>query len=540
MSEDASSPGPGPDIAESPVPRLVAWPPPGLERLRGDLWEVVDRLAVGGIFTLPLLATQTLPQDPWRLGIYGDAWWIVLVTSIAGLSFMLAGYFQLLRLLWRWRVAAGRGYRARTVALVLADRPGDTGYLVQGDRAYSLIDEGMRRALLNGRLAQVGLLVAAGLWLTGSFIVGVLMTARGMVGEGGLALWTLLPLALVVAAVVMLRGWQNGIILKARKAWHTKPWTEDLARDEIRDWHAAVASRPGAVDVPEGTTTGLTLVVSNPPHREVDDAEAARCFGLTPAESRLKANFSAPEIWLALPERKAAKRASEPLRKAGLNVAVIAGSDLLSIPSQVPVKSFAFTDTDFVARFEDGEIELPYDSHITGVFCRPPTDVAEEDVKPQSRSAARSLRRSTGVLIDRVAGSPSVRSDGSVADARARMTILDLYVSRNGGLQRISIRQDATDFAGLDDLKGLGADANMATLVAECERRFTRLQIDRRQVNVRPRRRLIDGGGSNQEVRRLFSFGTLGLSQVLESISPDLKDISQFELGSRLAYLMGR
>ncbi len=94
MSEDASSPVPGPDTSdapESPLPPLVAWPPPGLERLRGDLWKVIDRLGVGGaIFTLPLLAALTLPQDPWQLGIYGDAWWVVLVTSTVGLWFLVS------------------------------------------------------------------------------------------------------------------------------------------------------------------------------------------------------------------------------------------------------------------------------------------------------------------------------------------------------------------------------------------------------------------------------------------------------------------
>ena len=42
------------------------------------------------------------------------------------------------------------------------------------------------------------------------------------------------------------------------------------------------------------------------------------------------------------------------------------------------------------------------------------------------------------------------------------------------------------------------------------------------------------------DLRKLFSFGTLLLRQVLESISPELRDIPQYELGSRLAYLMSQ
>ncbi len=257
MSEDASSPVSGADtpqpIESRPEP-LVACPPPGLERVKGDLWRVILQLGVGGsLFTLPLLAALSLPQDLWRLGFYGDVWWVVLLPSLVGLWFLLAGYVNLFRALRRWRAAASRGYRSRTVALVLADRPGDTGYLVQGGRAYSLIDKMTRQALLSVRLAQVGLLVPAGPWLSAGFIVGVLMAARGMLGETGLAVWTLLPPALGVLLAVWTRAWENGILVKARKEWHAKPWNEDLAGDEIGAWHAALAVQPGAVAVPEGS-----------------------------------------------------------------------------------------------------------------------------------------------------------------------------------------------------------------------------------------------------------------------------------------------
>ena len=256
MSEDASSPTWAPDAAaelETPPP-LAVWPPPGLERVQGDLWGVIDRLAVGGaVFTLPLLAALALPQDPWRPGIYGDAWWVVLVTSLVGLWFLLAGHVQLFRALRRWSAAVGRGYRARTVGLVMADRQGDTGFVLQGGRAYSLIDERTRAAMLSGRLVRVGLLTGAGLWMSLGFILGVLLSARGILDEQGLAFWTLLPPTLGVAGSWVLRLWENGIVLNARRAWHAKPWSEDLARDEIRGWHEAISARPGAVGVPEAS-----------------------------------------------------------------------------------------------------------------------------------------------------------------------------------------------------------------------------------------------------------------------------------------------
>ena len=45
------------------------------------------------------------------------------------------------------------------------------------------------------------------------------------------------------------------------------------------------------------------------------------------------------------------------------------------------------------------------------------------------------------------------------------------------------------------------------------------------------------GGGPNREG---FSFATTALSKLLEPIAPDLKDINQFELASRLVFLTKR
>ncbi len=95
------------------------------------------------------------------------------------------------------------------------------------------------------------------------------------------------------------------------------------------------------------------------------------------------------------------------------------------------------------------------------------------------------------------------------------------------------------NFSGLGDLKLPTAEDNMLKLVWECERRFTKAQFDRRLVDVRLRQSLIVDTAARpaHEMRKGFSFATTALAKLLESISPDLKDISQFEQGSRLAYL---
>ena len=84
------------------------------------------------------------------------------------------------------------------------------------------------------------------------------------------------------------------------------------------------------------------------------------------------------------------------------------------------------------------------------------------------------------------------------------------------------------------------SSANVNAFILECERRFDDLDIDDRLVDIRPRQRPMVGTTKDREDRRLFSFGTLALSVLLESVSPELKDLTQYDLGSRLSYLMRR
>ncbi|MCH7891163.1 MAG: hypothetical protein IH921_06640 [Gemmatimonadetes bacterium] len=245
-----------------------------------------------------------------------------------------------------------------------------------------------------------------------------------------------------------------------------------------------------------------TLVVSNPPHeKEVDAPRAAPCFGLTAADVGMKANYVAPEIWLAGTDRSKLEDAAQTLREAGLNIVIASGEDLAKIPAAATVKSFSFTDTYLVARLEDFEVGLPYDARILAVFCKAPEASPTE------------LTRSIG------------------------STLLDMYASRKGEPLRISFVQEVLDFSGLGDRQLPTAEANILLFVAECEQRFTKAQFDRRMVDVRLRRSLIiDTAAPPDKQRKGFSYATKALAKLLESISPDLKDISQFELGSRLAY----
>jgi hypothetical protein len=108
-------------------------------------------------------------------------------------------------------------------------------------------------------------------------------------------------------------------------------------------------------------------------------------------------------------------------------------------------------------------------------------------------------------------------------------------------VKRVSISQGLADNSGLGDLKRPASHANLEVFLSECERLFGRLTLDTRLKNVWPRKRLQVGGAAEEhQGRRLFSFGTRSLYQLLESIDPELKHLTQSELGSRLAFLMNR
>lgn len=261
------------------------------------------------------------------------------------------------------------------------------------------------------------------------------------------------------------------------------------------------------------------LVVSDPPHQEVDFDAAAAIIRLDVYKTRLKFIFPAPEV-IAASDGDYATGIAESFRGAGVRVAIIDGQELSVIPWPEPVSSFEFTGRGLTARLQNREVELPYDSSVVGVHCKPPSDFrmkpTEKTVGPDSNGLA-------------------------IVEGIEWMANLDLYFVRDGALQRISIVQDLTDFSGLGPMRQRTVAEDMAATVAGCSRRFTRMHLDSRLENVRPRHRFVGGDSAfNPDMRECYSFGTLLLRDILTSISPELADLTQYELGSRLGYITSR
>lgn len=243
------------------------------------------------------------------------------------------------------------------------------------------------------------------------------------------------------------------------------------------------------------------LVVSDPPHSDVDHEAAARMLGLEPSDMRLKAAFPAPEI-LAASDRVRAEALGRSLTKEGLSIGVVDGYELAEVPWAEPATNPTLEEKVLSATLPGGRtVELPYGLPLLGVFLKPPPEIDRPPVTSPDDSGA-------------VEGP-------ALADALEWSTHLDLYFGEGGRTRRIVLVEGA------------------AELVDAIEERFADVDVDRRMQDIRPRQRFVAGeAGFDPDLRKAFSFGTLLLRHVMESISPELRDIPQYEFASRLSYVM--
>ena len=274
------------------------------------------------------------------------------------------------------------------------------------------------------------------------------------------------------------------------------------------------------------------LLISDPPHGDVDAAEAASHFGLAAAEVRMKANYGLPEIWFAGEDEAKLADTAAALEAIGFNSVLVAGSDLVEIPGQSPAVSFAFTDGGLSVEGDDSGWTMAYDTPALGVICRPRGGAL--DAKQATRSIT-SHFLSTGRMG---IGRPG---PGTSQDEPGALPFLDLYAPSDNGPLRISIVQEITSFSQLPANPSSG-QSPMQNLVAECENRFESMYVDHRleDMTLRGPARVMTGAPPAGPARAGFSFATEALAGLLVSLSPDLRDISQPDLSARLAYLTNR
>ncbi len=278
------------------------------------------------------------------------------------------------------------------------------------------------------------------------------------------------------------------------------------------------------------------LLISNPPHGDVDAAEAASYFGLAVAEVRMKSNYGLPEVWFAAEDEAKLSDTAAALEAAGFNTALVAGSDLVEIPVQSPSESLVFTDGGLRVGRDNSEWTMAYDAPTIAVVCRPQVDVQDSTLPVRPLASRLSSWGHVG----------TTRRGPDAGQAEFDTSpFLDFYARLDDGLSRISIVQDITSFPPLpaDLPHGL---STMRNLVVECENRFEEAYFDHRLVDMRIRGTapVVTETRPSQPPgtppRTGFSYATEALTGLLGSLSPDLKDISQADLSSRLAYLTSR
>src|SRR3972149_6094710 len=190
--------------APAPATASLSWPPPALESIHGRLWPAIAVLALADIVLVPpLLLSLGTHQPIGSLGPFGDAFWVPLATSFLGSILLIAGLWRLARLLRGARTAARAGHARRTILMVLADEPRDSGFLLTGARAYASLGATERDTILAARTLTAGLSLAAVLLAPLGLPLSTLLGRLTISGEGflwPLALWV--PLASGAGAVL--------------------------------------------------------------------------------------------------------------------------------------------------------------------------------------------------------------------------------------------------------------------------------------------------------------------------------------------------
>ena len=236
----------------------IRWPPPGLERMQGDLWRVASKAALaGGLLVLPLVFVLARTQGLASLGPFGDAAWVMLFVAVVGLGFAIDALVSAARLLRRCASAVDRGYDLGTVLYVTADHARDMGFLLQGRRHFSGMGSGERRTLARGRVTSVLLYVVAGLWLPVGLTVCLLAAARGWLGADRAWMATLVPSVVLYAVGGTLAVLAERRVTVARRWWFARPWADDLVVGEIETWREGMASQTGV----QPRTPGASAVV---------------------------------------------------------------------------------------------------------------------------------------------------------------------------------------------------------------------------------------------------------------------------------------
>jgi len=240
---------PRPTTAAPPL----SWPPPGAERLQGGLWRAIGLSWTGSlILVLPLLWALAVEQPFYSLGPFEDNWELGMGIASIGAVLVVFAFWQISGVIRLAAKASELGYGLNTILEVACDSGRDTGFLIQGKRHFSALDEAHQISVLRARLRGGLLLIGGALWLLFGFGFAILLAARGFVTPSGIWLVTMGPTALMTAAGAFFIVTQNTTVRGLQTEWNAQEG-ENRIHTESEAWNARLDEGGDAIALGAGT-----------------------------------------------------------------------------------------------------------------------------------------------------------------------------------------------------------------------------------------------------------------------------------------------
>ncbi|MEO8335280.1 MAG: serine/threonine-protein kinase [bacterium] len=219
------------------APDALEWPPPGLERLHGALWQLAPPLALGVAFLMvPLIFLVEVGSVGVGEGALAMPLFLAASTLFAFAAFVRAA--QRTWVLGNVLVRSSRlGFGWGTALEVMADRRSDTGSLIAGTREYSGLTVSERTTLRTLRVVQAVALFAAGPLALVAAILTLVLRREGT-GSGVFATITLSTFMLVGFAGVLARLYESVRLDATRRKRADRP-RHTNERALAPSWYAA-------------------------------------------------------------------------------------------------------------------------------------------------------------------------------------------------------------------------------------------------------------------------------------------------------------
>ena len=268
------------------------------------------------------------------------------------------------------------------------------------------------------------------------------------------------------------------------------------------------------------------LLISDPPHGEVEPQHIAQVFGFTATEALMRIHFPAPEIWFADDNLPGLKQKGAALYRAGAKVRIIRGSILALIPPPSTLESFSLHGEHFAGHLESGaELSVPYSARLIVVSCHVAgggTGESDETDLHAHRTAGANLGHHFG-MSGQMAGSArhDTLAHGGDTVQGAETAFADAYFVSEGRVQRATMRWPTMNFSGLGDSIQTSEEGNREELIARLKERFRETDLDERLTGA--------------PAPKPFLVGARGLPAILRDIDPVLKNLDTADLLSRLA-----